>query len=396
MQKKNIVKRICGRLKRDICSFLRPLSKLVPNKKGLWLFGAWQGSIYADNAKYMFEYVLREHPEIKAVWMTRSSSVKKKLDDLQYPCCKPGSLKGLYYTLRAELAFETEGEWDISYLLNPRDTVIVQLWHGIGVKALNWKTGSYRQKKTVEHFKPYYWCATSELYVDVITDLMQVKSERFGMTGYPRNDTFISKPKNEAVEKNMAQHPGKRFVIYMPTHRNFGKDGNAFINVDVFEDVNKRLEQNNMILVYKPHFHELENFLPYESKYPNIIFAKEQEIWADPYSYLHYFDAMISDYSSCIFDFTCSGKPVVLFPYDLESYKTGDAGLLDIYWTIPAGPMCMTWNEVLETLNNLFRDDDWAQKREECRRAYHIFNDGKNCERVYDFAQSVLKGEFHA
>lgn len=386
-------------IKRKILDFIKKnisfLAFFFPKKKDLWLFGAWEGRLYADNTKYLFEYICKNHPEKKCVWITRNPEVMKEITAKGLCCLMRNSFKGMLYAMIAGAAFETEGKEDISPLLNHRKTVSFQLWHGIGVKALNWKSGSYKQKKTVKRFEPYYWCATSELYVDVITDLMQVKRERFGMTGYPRNDTFVSKPKNDAVEKLMAKHPGARFVIYMPTHRNFGKDGNAFINVDVFEDVNERLKKDNTILVYKPHFHELENFLPYESKYSNIIFAKEQDVWSDPYSYLHYFDALISDYSSCIFDFICSGKPVVLFPYDLESYKTGDAGLLDIYWTIPAGPMCMNWDEVLCALDKMFTDDDWTQRREDCRKAYHSFNDGKNCERVYDFVETVLKGEFH-
>ena len=50
-------------------------SLLIPKKKNLWIFGAWQGKQYSDNSKFMFEYVSMNHPEIEAVWITRSNDV---------------------------------------------------------------------------------------------------------------------------------------------------------------------------------------------------------------------------------------------------------------------------------------------------------------------------------
>jgi len=37
-------------------------------------------------------------------------------------------------------------------------------------------------------------------------------------TGFPRNDTFISKPKNTFMENFRKEYPGCKIIIYMPTH----------------------------------------------------------------------------------------------------------------------------------------------------------------------------------
>ena len=34
---------------------------------------------YSDNSKYLFEYVCKEHPEIRAVWITVNKSVYEEL-----------------------------------------------------------------------------------------------------------------------------------------------------------------------------------------------------------------------------------------------------------------------------------------------------------------------------
>ena len=51
------------------------ITGLIPKKKNLWLFGAWQARLYADNSKYLFEYINSNHQEINAVWLTREKSV---------------------------------------------------------------------------------------------------------------------------------------------------------------------------------------------------------------------------------------------------------------------------------------------------------------------------------
>lgn len=41
-------------------------------------FGAWFGEKYADNSKYLFEYVNKNHPEIRVIWVTRNENIINK------------------------------------------------------------------------------------------------------------------------------------------------------------------------------------------------------------------------------------------------------------------------------------------------------------------------------
>ena len=120
-------------------------------------------------------------------------------------------------------------------------------------------------------------------------------------------------------------------------------------------------------MVYKPHIHELENLILSENAFSNIILAKDTSIWGDVYSYLHSFDAVITDYSSVGTDFMCSGKPVILFAYDIETYNDNDAGLNDCFWKFPGGPLCTTWDDTLNQTFALLKNDSWKEERERCR-----------------------------
>ncbi|MBQ8403090.1 MAG: CDP-glycerol glycerophosphotransferase family protein [Clostridia bacterium] len=382
------------KLKMFFTKLLPCFSLIIPKRKNLWIFGSWQGKLYADNTKALFEYINKNHSNIDAVWITREGNIVKKLKNQGYKCYTRYSLKGIWATLRAEIAFETEGIQDISYFLNSKKTKVVQLWHGMGAKALQWKSKNgektFEDEKRRREVSSYYWISTSELYTKVNSELQGVPRERFVITGYPRNDNIFHAPYNEFMENLKKKYINHHFVIYMPTHRNFGADGNKLINLDELKKVDLALKDKNIIMVYKPHMHELKNFIPYENTFSNIILAKDQEIWGDVYNYLHYFDLLISDYSSVMTDFMCTGKPIVIFAYDIDEYINGDAGLNDFFWEFPGGPMCYTWANVVETTYNLLVNDSWKEEREMCRKQYHNYNDGCNCERVYDMVKNIV------
>ena len=371
------------------------LSSIMPKNDKLWLFGAWDGHQYADNSKYLFEYMNEKHAAIQCIWVSKEKEIIEEVKKKGYKAVLSHSIRGILLLLRAAVVFETAGYNDLSYFKFSQSTKEIQLWHGMGFKALQWKDEKgelvFEKNEQNKKFSLFYWMASSELFIKSNIDIMHISAERFTITGFPRNDAFISKPRNQYVEALKEKCGDKKLLIYMPTHRNFGKEGNAHINLNSLQEVDKRLGEHNLVMVYKPHYHELQNFIEYENRFANIILAKEKEAWADVYSYLHYFDLLISDYSSVITDFMCSGKPVIYFPYDLEEYNSGDAGVLDFFYEIPGGPMCYTWEEVIDTAASLLANDTWKEERDHCCRLYHKYNDGGNCERVYLTVKKLLQ-----
>lgn len=376
-------------IKESLVKIVYNLSGLIPKRKNLWLFGAWEGKIYADNSKYMFEYVNNNEKNIRAIWLTRNKSVILELKKKGLECYHMFSPKGIWLSLRAEAAFETEGNWDVSPFVNREKSKVIQLWHGIAGKAAKWKDENGKpmyNEASRKIMSSFYWMATSEKYIDVFTKISGTPREQFFITGYPRNDTFVSKPYNIYIMEMINSHPNSKWIIYMPTHRNFGKET---ISLDDFLWVDKKLKENNIYMVYKPHFHELKNVLSYENQFTNIVLAKDQDKYADVYSYVHYFDLLISDYSSIAYDFLCADKPIVLFTYDLEHYRTSDAGLWDFFEEVPAGPFTFTWEETIQNVLSLLKEDTWKEKRNICRKMFHPFDDGKNCVRVYETVKEI-------
>lgn len=367
-------------------SILKRITHRIKRKPNVWVFGAWSGQNYSDNSKYMFEYVNKNCKEIKAIWITRSNVVCNQVRNLGYKCYKYNSLQGQFYSIIAGVAFETAGNEDISPLIDNKLTKTIMMWHGVGGKESIWK--GKHSDAMYEKGKYDYFTATSNLYIELMGNKLDRK--KFAITGQARDDTFVNKPDCVKVKHLLEKYHAKKLIIYMPTHRNFGRHGNNYINVNEFSKLNEFLKERNYLMVYKPHFHELQHFLDMKVEYSNIIFAQE-EFWGDPYSYLHYFDLLISDYSSCMYDFLCSGNPVILFTYDIDDYKRDDVGLDDSFWKYPIGPLCSSWDEVFTAIDESFSSDFWREKRRFCCEIFHDYNDGKNCERIYRWVLSIAK-----
>lgn len=359
-------------------------------KKSTWIFGAWKGQLYSDNSKYLFEYVLREHREINAVWITRNDDVYKKLQSEGLPVQKRFSLKGLMTIAKAGVAFETEGNQDISPFMN-KNTTVVQMWHG-GVSPKRFRWEGFNSGRMGEHRRKSYWITSSKQNSELLKEEFGLFDDHLIITGYPRNDVFTKmNESNQIIDLLEERAPGTKKIIYMPTHRGFGNKGGSF-SIEELLVLDKQLCEANMIMLFKPHFHELKNYLCFEERFSHIVFAKDQQLFGDVYSYIGGFDALVSDYSSIMYDYLCTKKPIIMFPFDYDAYQASEAGVYDFYLQNPVGPICYTWSEVIKALKQQFADgQEWMKNGEKARKLFHPYDDGKNCERVFKETMALLE-----
>jgi len=106
----------------------------------------------------------------------------------------------------------------------------------------------------------------------------------------------------------------------------------------------------------------------------------------DPRELLLAADAMVADYSSIIYDFAITRKPIVLFTHDIEHYRDELRGLcIDLEREAP-GPMLRTPMELVEALrrldNGIVRSHREAEERFVER--YTEFDDGHASARAVE------------
>jgi CDP-glycerol glycerophosphotransferase len=96
-------------------------------------------------------------------------------------------------------------------------------------------------------------------------------------------------------------------------------------------------------------------------------------------------DVLVTDYSSAMFDFAVTGRPMLFFTYDLENYRDQLRGFYFDFEAQAPGPLLRSTAEVIDAL----RDIDQVAKSHSA--AYDAFtsrfcalDDGQAARRVVD------------
>jgi CDP-glycerol glycerophosphotransferase len=98
-------------------------------------------------------------------------------------------------------------------------------------------------------------------------------------------------------------------------------------------------------------------------------------------------DVLITDYSSVMFDFANSGRPVIFYAWDLDDYRDRLRGFYFDLTADPPGPVCRTSTEVAEALADLDGvQEQYAGAYGRFRETFCAWEDGHASARVIDAA----------
>jgi CDP-glycerol glycerophosphotransferase len=197
-------------------------------------------------------------------------------------------------------------------------------------------------------------------------------------TGYPRTDQLVSPRAPEIrdrVRQRLGLRPEQRAVLYAPTFR----DHDITLRFPLQPSVLRDALDADTVLLARSH-----------AMTPGDDSGGGWEGWLDVTSYpdmadLHLAaDVLITDYSSSMFDFAVTGKPLLFYTYDLEHYRAHRGFCFDFEHESP-GPLLRTAEQVIEALRSL--EDvrtQYAPRYEAFRRRFCHWDDGHASERVVD------------
>ena len=108
-------------------------------------------------------------------------------------------------------------------------------------------------------------------------------------------------------------------------------------------------------------------------------------------------DVLVTDYSSSMFDFAVTGKPLVFYTYDLETYRDVDRGFYFELEPVAPGPVVRTQAELTTVLNDLPNVElAYAERYATFRETYCALDDGRATRRVGRFAKARLRARAEA
>jgi CDP-glycerol glycerophosphotransferase len=200
-------------------------------------------------------------------------------------------------------------------------------------------------------------------------------------TGYPRNDVLLDDAGElgPRTRRRLGVEDHQRVVLYAPTWREYvGVRDSKPLYLDA-----ERLtaELPDTVVLIRGHYNSTGQREVF-TDHPRILDVTRYPDIADLYLAA---DVLVTDYSSVMFDFTLTDKPVVLLVPDFEQYRDVERGFyFDIESTAP-GPLVDSTDAVLARLTG---SDEHAAARAEFRRRFCPFDDGKASSRVVDWLLS--------
>jgi CDP-glycerol glycerophosphotransferase len=203
-------------------------------------------------------------------------------------------------------------------------------------------------------------------------------------TGYPRNDV-LSAPDREAIRARVRAElgipDGVRAVLYAPTWRDnvlLPREGGASLDLHLdLERFARELGEDHVLLLRLHYFVAGRVTPPEGAAVRDVSFHPEMsELYLAA-------DVLVTDYSSAMFDFAVTGRPILLYTYDLAAYRDDVRGF---YFDLPAiapGPQLETTPELVDALRDLSvvavrHEERYAAFRE---RFCHL-EDGRAADRV--------------
>ncbi len=314
------------------------------------LYNSFNGA-FSDNPRAIYEELTRRNTPHEPVWITSPG----RQAPAGVTAVEPYSLP---YLRQVGSAGQV-----VSNIPMPRNfrrrngTTYLQTWHGTPLKRIGfdnprWKENRSGLDRMARDFEKWDFLVSQNSFsTEIFRRAFRFDGEILE-TGYPRND-ILSAPDAAEVRQRVRAELGiaddVRAVLYAPTWRDNLVDRDGRLGFSLTLDVERMAAQlgDSHLLLLRLHY-------LLASKLGNALGAVGRNVSDHPDIRDLYLaaDVLITDYSSAMFDFAVTGKPIVFFTYDLEEYRDGVRGFyFDLEAEAP-GPVCRTTEEVLEMLED--------------------------------------------
>ncbi|MEU9231295.1 bifunctional glycosyltransferase/CDP-glycerol:glycerophosphate glycerophosphotransferase [Streptomyces subrutilus] len=194
--------------------------------------------------------------------------------------------------------------------------------------------------------------------------------------GYPRNDVFHRATQADVLElrERLGIPAGSTAILYAPTHRDYRRSRPDHLD---FERVLRDLGPRFTILA-RTHLTYADAYCPADA-HPRLL-----DVSAHPSveELCLASDALVTDYSSLMFDYAVLDRPIVIHADDWEAYEAARGTYFDLR-ACPPGAIARTEDELVD----IFATGHWqgsrsAQLRAAFRARFCQYDDGHAAERV--------------
>ncbi|HET6551199.1 MAG TPA: CDP-glycerol glycerophosphotransferase family protein [Solirubrobacter sp.] len=340
------------------------------------VYSSFFGRQYSDSPRAIHEELVRRDAPLEHLWVVRDGScrVPPTASVLRH-----GSRE--YYEAFARSRFVVYNDVFPSWLDRRPDQVVLQTGHGTPLKEVG--VDLARRRNELRRFeREWERQGSSWQYVlspnRVSTPILRRSYPNEGElleTGLPKTDVLASQ---RDVRRALGLPEGARVVLYAPTYRDHVRDYSGRHRLEPALDVDRLRAAvgDDTIVLFRKH--------------PRVVdpvpatadgFVHDVSSYPDATELLLAADVLVTDYSSLMFDFAVTGRPMVFFAYDLDAYRDEVRGFNFDYEAIVPGPLVRTNDELAEALRG---GADFAERYRSFAATFCEFDDGRAAARVVD------------
>lgn len=337
---------------------------------------------FSDTPRALYERMRHSQPEHEHVWL-----------------CHPLHAAGFPSHLRtvptggAEAVAELESadlvvgntHIELDWVKKP-GALYLQTWHGTPLKRIHrdslWAPEGVVDRLDLDVARWDYLVSPNAISTPRLRNAFSFTGEVLEV-GYPRNDVLSSAaaPAIRArVRASLGIPEGTTAVLYAPTWRDHEFYLEGAPQVELALDADRFLAQLGPGHCLLTRLHPKVADRGGELGRPGLVDVSR---YPDAHELYLAADVLVTDYSSVMFDFAITKKPIIFFAYDLDAYRDSLRGFYFDLEPLAPGPVVRTTDEVIAAL----QDSEgvrraYQHRAEEFRRTFTYLEDGHAGERL--------------
>ncbi|MGW4275094.1 bifunctional glycosyltransferase/CDP-glycerol:glycerophosphate glycerophosphotransferase [Streptomyces seoulensis] len=360
----------------------------LPLDEDLALFSAyWSRSVSCNPAAVDAE-LARLAPHMRRVWALRPEAAERAPKGVEI--VRVGSKE--YWSALARAKYLVNNVNFADNVVKREGQVHLQTHHGTPLKTMGLDQRKYPAStdmdfdKLLERCDRWDYSVSSNRFSTAVWERVYPCSYVSLETGYPRNDVLVNATSDDVRRARAALGlaDGAKAFLYMPTHREYQPGFTPSLDLARLAD---ELGPDVTLMVRGHYFYGGSPHVAELRRSGRIVdvsgHARVEELYLAA-------DALITDYSSAMFDYAVLDRPIIVFAPDWDIYSAVRGTYFNLLQE-PPGAVATSQAELIRMLAaDEYDDADAARRRAAFRRRFCEFDDGRAAERV---VRRVFLGE---
>lgn len=330
-------------------------------------FESFYGRSASDNPRAIDRELARVAPGVTRYWSVVDLSVAVPEGAIAVVDGSPE-----WWRARGAARLLVVNDWLRRRFVRKPGQVVLQTWHGTPLKRLALHRPGFDPRRALAVFRESRrWdilLAQNPYSARVLRAAYGFRRKPVWVEGYPRTDDLHTGDR-DAARAALGIGPAEKVLLYAPTWRD---DRQTIVD---FLDLPALAEATGAVVLVRGHSRTLAPGS--DERGARVI---DVTSYPDLTGLLLASDALITDYSSVMFDYSVTGRPMYFFAPDLEHYRGALRGFYFDLADAAPGPIVRTQNELVRAI--AAGDAGDPERYARWRARFNPRDDGRAAERV--------------